>query len=141
MNIRKKRIVCLLITILVFSIFVPSVFAEKTYFPVSEQAFLSLSCEIPENDAAEGDPTAVLPECDCVILRSSGDKITTEVFSDPVSLRSLLNKNAEIRITPPEGYYISSLTLGNENDYEISAEDLLSCSYGQKNGTAVSLQP
>ena len=80
-----------------------------------------------------------VPECDCVILRSSGDKITTEVFSDPVSLRSLLNKNAEIRITPPEGYYISSLTLGNENEYEISAEDLLSCSYGQKNGTAVSL--
>ena len=139
MNIMKKRTVCLLAAILLFSLFVPSAFAEKSYFPVSEQAIFSLTTEMPDSAADVDDPDAALPECDCVILRRSGDQITAEDITGPVFFRSLLDKNAELRIAPPEGYYISSLALSNENGYAPSSEDLLSCAYGQKNGTAISL--
>ena len=139
MNNRIKLRISVLLMALVLMLSAATVFAEASYIPVSGDALISVYSEPSDYDPEEADPGMELPVCDFEIIRHSGELITKDAVIDPIPFRSLLGSDAELRITPPDGYYISSLTLTNESGYRPSDDDLLTCGYAQNTGTAISL--
>ena len=103
-------ILLIMMMLLSFSGF--SSFAEGFPVPVSDGASLNIVQTVIEADSGDGMEEAS-PECTILKVSKSGGSEQKEALSLPTGLKALINPDTEISITPPDGYYISSLSLGS----------------------------
>ena len=68
-----------------------------------------------EGSGFEKNPTPVLPKCVITVV-CNGEETVLEEGSDYHPFSDLFDDGAELRITPPDKYYVSGLTLTNRTD-------------------------
>ncbi len=90
--------------------------------------------------AEEAEQEWFYPVCDVTVIESNGSRAEIKE-NNPVPFLPLFASDTELLLTPPEGYYISNVTLTNESGWQNASEPILneSHAYDAKGSTAVSL--